>query len=443
LVDLRSGLDLSRDLPAFLRVYVRNTDVDSCRALAASLDDSEATVRASTKHSDATGFYLTHVFAFGRACLQQVDDARTTLAIPLFQSVDAIHRWLIDAYRSRIRQAIDGLWGGPLPDVLQNALAALPKFDRYKVDRLRSVSYVLEPEERVEPFFTFQSAETSAADKVLRLSDPAELAAALQKLLSTTKSLSDPVARGRVCLSSLDVFGRLHPSSVPALLERVIDVASDIDPYARAAILERALQQAALFGHVELLAPLVEPLQAAFSELDTDRLPQLLMGSLQSLRRVGYRQLATTLCETLTSRIDDAAPLAARILMVGAQRFLGQTRDSAPLLQAALDQFRKTMVPKERVQLIRALTRASLHVPLSEALALMHQMAQTAAHCSDNLSTNSHFSLSTLALAEAIANATWSRAEAGRGQSWLQLDESRVRKRMNDDYTTLMESQTP
>lgn len=442
LLDLRQGLHPERDLPAFLRAHARAADEDSCSALAKALDLIAAKLRAIPQ-APPTVFYLDHVVAYGRACLQRGDDARAVLEAPVIQPQDAIHRWLIRAYRARVERALAGERDAPLPEPERAALAALPKFDRYKVDRLRAVSYVLEPSGHVEPFYSFQSAKTTAAEALARIDDPARLDRDLHAVLAKAQTASDQTERGRLCLQAVQAFGRLHPSDVARLLGRAIEVAGCIDPHARAAVLAQAVEQAALFGHEHLVEPLLEPLRESLAELEPDHLPLLLMGCLSALLRVGHRESASALCDQLRIGLGEQAPLPARVLLAAANRLLGHEQEVDDLMARALSALRHPSTPKDRVQLAHALLRLGQHLPLPRARRLWDDLAHAGPVFVDTLSTNSHFSLSTLALAEALVHAVWSRAEAGRGHAFLQADETAVREHMHHDYLRLMGSRTP
>src|SRR5204863_467781 len=64
-----------------------------------------------------------------------------------------VHLFLFDAYSLRVRQALEGRAAdGPLSPGLYDRLAAMDDQARYRADKLRRFSRVLEPAERVHEF---------------------------------------------------------------------------------------------------------------------------------------------------------------------------------------------------------------------------------------------------------------------------------------------------
>jgi hypothetical protein len=68
-----------------------------------------------------------------------------------------IHSYLVQAYGARIDQAVDRRpLTTPLPPRITAQLQSLSNFDRYKVDRLREVSKILEPDDSLDPIADYQ-----------------------------------------------------------------------------------------------------------------------------------------------------------------------------------------------------------------------------------------------------------------------------------------------
>src|SRR5262249_5246906 len=124
-------------------------------------------------------------FAYGYARLGRAERARalrTAGTVDLPQS-DPIHRLLAQAYSARIEQALEAKpIETPLPAAVATELNALDRFSRYKVDRLRQGSQVLEPVEGLVPFQSFLRAELPELSLLRTISEPDLLAAELERV---------------------------------------------------------------------------------------------------------------------------------------------------------------------------------------------------------------------------------------------------------------------
>ena len=111
--------------------------------------------------AEPTLAYLDLVFAYGFARLGESSTARDLMrqAADVLAPRDEVHSRLYEAFTFRIQQALEGqIAAGPLPADWLAKLEELSHPDykeldpRYKIDRLRKCSRILEPQESVDPF---------------------------------------------------------------------------------------------------------------------------------------------------------------------------------------------------------------------------------------------------------------------------------------------------
>lgn len=127
---------------------------DHGRWLRGLCDLAHGWVGAPVHQSAQTAAYVDLIFAFGMARLRAVDYGRElhARAEQNLSQQDEAHRYLLQAYTYRIRQAFDGAPGGPLPASLLESLEPMERLLQYVVDRLRKHSSILEPELRTNPY---------------------------------------------------------------------------------------------------------------------------------------------------------------------------------------------------------------------------------------------------------------------------------------------------
>jgi len=98
------------------------------------------------------------IFGHGFARLGAADRARDLAreASAWIDTEDPVHGFLFAAYQARLEQAIAGdPPETPLPAEIAVRLNQAERFVRFKIDRLREASKVLEPQERLSPFEGF------------------------------------------------------------------------------------------------------------------------------------------------------------------------------------------------------------------------------------------------------------------------------------------------
>lgn len=154
-VRLRGGLRIADDVPGFIRrqgqAMSGRASVRLVEALVEARASYEATERARSSAeapANLTDGYVGWLFAWGFAHLgesahssQQTEAAERSLT----DADDDVHAYLRAAFRTRVEHARTGRGlHVALPFELHAQLEALSRMERYKVDRLREASHVLE-----------------------------------------------------------------------------------------------------------------------------------------------------------------------------------------------------------------------------------------------------------------------------------------------------------
>ncbi len=105
--------------------------------------------------ANQTNVYVKFVFAYSLARMGEVVNSRELLhqATEELDSTDTIHLWMGMAFNFRVEQAAQGGSNREtLPEDLVRQLEFVDRLERYKIDRMRQHSRVLEPHERIDPY---------------------------------------------------------------------------------------------------------------------------------------------------------------------------------------------------------------------------------------------------------------------------------------------------
>jgi hypothetical protein len=394
--------------------------------------------------------------------------------------LDAAHTVLLGAFAARISQALEGRTRGPLPADLLVRLADLREKDQllvFKADRLRQFSRILEPTEQVWAFdeaWLDPQADGPTRDLAgLRyVTDRDELAGRLLPLVAATGR--DPDRLPEVLAVALDLAPRLGESLAGGILERLL---AEVGSWtfagppervmAEVTAVERGLFVAAHFDRApavqRLLANLGRLLEArrggAESQPVEDALLTLVGQGLRGLRRLGLRLEADRLLDRLgewvapggavsaQGRRSQVWPLTMRRLLTLAGGWFYVGRDAAAT--DVLDEARRllyspalTIEPHRRQQtdLACAYAFALGQAPVRLALTGVEELFARLPPLTDNLVTNTHFSLAKLRLVEAAVRAvvTDDFALGPAVRRWLDDDEYRVRRRIHRDTRALV-----
>ena len=471
---LQQGLNPALELPGFLRT----ADVRSgkrfrmVRDQLVHLHDRVRKWSADRRGLSAktTREYIDLTFAYGLARLVETDNARRLLdrASVELPGNDSVHAWLVQAYTHRISSSIDGQTG-PLPAELMDALEQLPREPRYKVDRLREHSRILEPHEKVKPYAHWQRFRDPLSQKLVNLFDLFDrprLALELRALLNPTEA-ETPQRMARVLTASLELAPRLGESFALEVLPRVLPLLDELtDVVQQAQLLERGLFLAAHFDQSSLVQAFVgrfQQLLEAPIKLDTLKsLEPALHQSFKGLRTLGMREEIAWLFQQMGEAVGRAepetpssgqtAPAAGRpetlklLLQVSAGwLYFGEADRAWPILdEARALLFAGTLKPFQQTPLACAYVTALGHAPLDSFFERIDELFEKLGGISDTYTTNSHYALSQLDVVEAVVLALVSDdliLDAA-SRRWLEDDEFLIRRRIHRDVRSLTDTTT-
>jgi cellulose synthase operon protein C len=468
LARLAGGLPVERELPSFLRFAGRSGALGNASGeqLATALEQLLTRIRTTRRKRSPveapvplTGAYATLQLAHGFARIGQheraralVGEARAALAAVI---ADPVHAYLAAAFEARIEQTIAGLPPeAPLPDALGAQLAALDRVARYKVDRLREASRILEPIERPDAIGAFsrkQSDGRGAEFAALRvLAEPGARAREIARLLELAARAEDG-ERVRLLDGCFDVMLELPEAHAVPSLTAAVPIIERLPEPRRAVLYAEALVVAGHFGRTELIPSLLDALGGAVRVVPGNELARVLDHSLRALRRIGLRHEIAELLADAEHALATGAPRhlateeqrrdhehqrrVARLALAGGIAFLGDTARALPILEQACKALGEPMTPPHRLERIRALALAYAQAPLGHALGGIAELSGQLRDITDSYGTNSHYCLSVLHFVESLVTGITSDdlalGEAGR--RFVEDDEHLIRRRLHRD----------
>jgi hypothetical protein len=472
------GLSRDLDLPGFFRFGTNASGERSLEIRAHLLqlhEEARAWVDRGNMTAPHTASLTDLAFAYGLAWLGETGacDTLRRSGLKITKKQDPILSWLGRAFDFRIQQALEGKpTAGPLPGKLLESLELLDRTQRYKVDRLREHSEILEPHERLDPYRhshwrgKLHDEVTRELSEVVDLTDREALKDRMTRLLAIKhEGPKAAMLEARVLKTALDVTFRLGEPFARGLFGRVLPAVDRLEGLgAQAELLERAIQLAAHFdqmGHVRaFVARFDERLVASGDRVSTEIEP-LLGQCFRGLRRLGMRDEIARLLDRLAEVIlrgRDASPraLAAagaaartgaealawsktlRLLLHVAAGWLyfGERERAWPVLDEARTHLLSAEVfTMERTWLARGYVRALGQAPIAQALLRLEELFRTLEGVHDTFTTVSHYSLSRYDVVEAMVLTLISEDflldETCR--RWLEDDEYDVRRRIHRD----------
>jgi cellulose synthase operon protein C len=326
---------------------------------------------------------------------------------------------------------------------------------RYKVDRMRMCSRILEPHEKVDAFRTyyghddFRQALALLPDLIDRLALEKECHRLLtlagkvpgRRLLALTAALKVAPRLG-------EEFALARLAEVPALCQ------TDCDAFELAKLLELSLFVAAHFsqaGVVQQMLDLFLHLLGANQErmARDERLESLVSQCFRGLRKLGLHEEIRRLLARLTLVVTHGQPFAAlrmnntwvtmvrTLLHVAAGWFYcGEEQEARQLLEEArLLLYEGELQKHEKVRLACTYIGTLAWAPVDLALVAIDELLDRLQGVFDNFATRSHFSVSKLEVVEAVVLAVVTE-EFAMGQvarRWLEDDEYLVRRRIHQD----------
>lgn len=486
----KSGLRPDMDMPSFLRLS-KLAASDRSRAVREQLLELHGLVQNWIKGNTPAGAsppttaYANFVFAFGFAHLGEATRARALvqLAQEELQGSDRIHAWLSLAYEHRVNEVLAGRSPTDrFPRELMDDLEAMDnKMDRYKVDRLRQHSSILEPHEEIEPYRRWHGRYTDDLERELAslfdIENRAVLARELHKHLHREPSSKrGDTERVRVLATALELAPRLGEEFARDLLPNVIptlDRANDL--VERARVLEKSLFLAAHYDKTDYIRPLIERLrgilQEHWSSDNLVKLVSLLSESLRGLRKLGMRDQIHQLLDVLTGLIrkqsqrmgkmstaerneERANQLSLLLQVAGGRFYFSQDEHAWPVIEETADLlFIKDATGLKTVTQIRLAcdyVECLGQAPIEQAMARLHLLFSVESgsrdpaskganfrltRISDNFTTNTHYSLSQIDLLEAMVKGlVGENVQLDRdSRRWLDDDEFLVRRRIHRD----------
>lgn len=463
---LREGMGLSRNVPAFIRTWGNEGDAGDLGRLAEELvrlrDEFLATKRRRSTHEhssnpeDATRAYVRMTFGWGLARLgrpelarAELDAARTLLGVRIDdKGGNPLHRAVFVTYLARIEQSLEGLPastplpagpGGPI--VLRDALS---HFDRFKFDRLASLSKILDPRQSVDAFERWNRREDEPPASLALLTRQAELAHHFERTLAGLGEFG-PQRRVRDLGEVLGFLEALPDTLAVPLLRRAIEQVAALPLDDQPRLLRDAVLLAAYYDRPELLDDVlgrIEANHAALSETTPIAYAELLTRCAPALRRSGLEDRIAKLLTQLESRIgeqNDLAHVTARLHLAAGHAALGHPERVQPAFAVA-HALLPDLNPGDHQVLLReiavALSRSTPGQAIAGARALIQRLADT----TDSMSTNSHFCLAVIQLMEAVvlslasedlALSEWARA-------WIEEDEHLLHRRIHRDLAKAM-----
>jgi hypothetical protein len=486
----KHGLRAEDDLPAFLRFSgVRASDrFRAFREWLLVLPDrvrrwlGEVNAKGVGANPADTMAYANLLLAYGMArvaeeqrALELLERGRTGLA-----ERDDIHTLLLNAFEFRIKQALEGKpLGGPLPAHILEYLAHMERIDRYKVDRLRQYSRILEPHQKINAYRDWQIRFYDELDqKIAKLCDIIDreaLEKAARELLHETSGTSakQRLRRAHVISAALGVAPRIGEGfakevldeALPAcmVLDEAVEKADDATQSVRlleseAELLEKALFVAAHFDQSAQVQALVARfralVQALHGTVGGQTMESLASQCLRGLRKLGLRDEIHAILHTMAETITHGQPLSVlakkkewpatlrTLLHVAAGwYYFDMKAEAKPVMeQARALLYHGELTPIERTRLTCAYASTLGQAPVDLALQSIDELFQDLRGVTDNFTTYTHYSVSQLAVIEAVVLAivTEDFALGSTARRWLDDEEFLIRRRVHGDVHALM-----
>jgi hypothetical protein len=418
--------------------------------------------------------YADLILAFGFARLGEKELAQVLhqRAKKRLASKDDVHACLQHAFSHRIDQALAGVPAlGPLPaDCLDYLDKLKDDNERFKVNRLRQYSNILEPHEEVNAYRYFTLERGSEMDRAVAALadhyDPARLEAALAELLRRygNKGKEAKANRARILLEVVDLTPRVGQDLSLALLAEVAEARRHLpDLMDQAALLEKGLLVAAHFDQLAFVTQFTAQIQQLLQTREFRQLlrtqpmhkprpvlDELLGQCFRSLRKMGLRDVIAQLLQQLSDAVLEGKPIEAyraegknlssilrALLQVASCRFyFGMDSEARPIL----DETRQLLFAGELDRHdLRNLANAYINTlgqaPAELALRAIDELLQKLQGVHVVFSTDSHYGLVELKLVETLVAAivTDDFAQGGQARRWLDDDEYLIRRRIHHD----------
>lgn len=482
------GLMGEFDIVGFLRGSGQRQS-DQHRALRASwqelLDAILSWLSNPIINRNQTRNYVKFIFAYTLVRLGEVANGRELLhqATADLMVQDPIHMWMGMAFNHRIEQAVQG--GNnrePLPEDLLRSLEHMDRLDRYKIDRMRQNSRVLEPHDRIDPYRRWHRRYTDELFQTLaELKDMLDLKKVEAKLRSLLTEHTNGARGLRVLACALEYAPRLGDEFGTQLLDQVDKLlAACTDAIEKALLIHRAMYVAGHFGHTKRVNAMVAllsnelpaivddylKLDSQFNPVDKERIETvevLLRHSFRNLRKLGMREELSGLYGRIAELVESHNVRANRSVterMSGKDASLSRRLSlllcvasgyyffgAKPEAELIVDKVRNVLLDAELSSVEqRRLSVAYLYcVSLGETESGMRRIFELfklrgdgkrfLLKIEDTMTTSSHFSVSELELVEACLLSLLSDESSWdpQCQLWLDQDEFSIRQKIHAD----------
>lgn len=441
-----------------------------------------------------TQSYVKFMFAYCLVRLGEIVNGRQLLrdATEELTAKDAIHLWMSLAFNFRIEQtAQGGNSRDPLPEDLLRNLEHMDRLDRYKIDRMRQHSRVLEPHDRIDAYRRWHRRYTDELFQTLaELKDLLDLKKVEVKLRGLLKEFPSGVRGLRVLACALEYAPRLGDEFAQQLLDRVDSLLSNCtDAIEKSLLIHRSLYVAGHFGHTKRVNAMVAllsnelpaivddylVLDSQFNPVDKERIETvegLLRHSFRGLRKLGMREELSGLYRRIADLVEshqlrasqsqverssgNDASLSRRLSLLlcvaSGYYFFGATEEAeqiADKVRSVLLDGRLNSVEQRRLS-VAYLYCVSLGDSQSairrifELFKLRSDGKRFLLKIEDTMTTSSHFSVSELELVEACLLSLLSDETSWdpQCQLWLDQDEFAIRKKIHADMRRSLHQHT-
>lgn len=327
---------------------------------------------------------------------------------------------------------------------------------RYKIDRLRQFSRLLEPRRQLDAFAEYHAhrvgAELPGHDELRTIRehpDAPERDGAIESLIRQTAQSESLEEKIRLIDEFAEALPALAESHVVPLVGTLLDFLRELPRGLQPPRLVRLLMLSGHFGASAMIEELTTELIATLGDLgslEALELARSLDRARSTLLRFGLDDELATITQALETRAVGDAPesLELRVLLSGSWTRLGRVEQSRATRQEAFEALRSRYIDKNspnahlnaRLALCRALARALAEETVDAALAGLRQLEDAALPTmTDSFNTNSHFCLALLVFVESLVlGFTAIDLDRGpRNRHWLDEEELDIRRRIHDE----------
>jgi hypothetical protein len=499
---LSEGLNKERDLPIFLRTGGEEGG-SRMRVVRDRLQQVQRLVEQwhTGEQVQVNKPYVDLMFAFGYAKLGEVVTGRNLVNRAVAQLLDSWHKdpiqqrshtVLAKAFAWRIENALQGKpHTGRLPPPILAAIAEIdvgrPKEGinpKYVVERLIEQSWILEPEEAVNPYESqSKSGPLQEISRLPTLSDPRSIRLLIDKEVSQKRSSADLLT---VLLYASDYVQRAGEAYTMDFIARIPsevftadhDLLGTVDDHSRktrtintrmqrAKLLSRVIFLAAHYGNPDIvnryLDHVYDLMKAKEGHERYEILSVFARRSIRELRRLGLRNQVDRLLhqirdlvhmgrsvEKLKRESRETWPdvLVSLLCIAEGWQYFGAYSQARPYLDEARDTLvENTSAPKERripaaavTKLVQAYISASAQGTLDDALDRIEELFRKLERLPNTYTTSSHFSRLHLNIVEEVIRSLVSDqiVLGDQARRWLDDDEYLVRRRIHADMRKLL-----